>query len=161
MPARLQIRLTESEDQELVKLSHNANLPERTRKRAEVLRLNAQGWTVTQIASWMDWAPNTVRRTIQRWILKGVEGLRDAPRSGRKRTWTEADLEYLETRCDREARTYNSKQLSSLLKTERQVKLSPGRIRKILKKRAENGSERERVRDHTQTPEKKKPRKRI
>jgi hypothetical protein len=67
-------------------------------------------------------------------MIKGDEGLWDAPRSGRKRTWQEADIKYLEDCCDREERTYNSKQLSHLLKKERSWELSPERIRKILKK---------------------------
>ena len=68
-------------------------------------------------------------------MIKGEDGLWDAPRSGRKKIWEEADIEYLEYRCERDERTYNSKQLSVLLKKERQVELTPARIRKILKKR--------------------------
>lgn len=144
MPARLKIRLSESEFQKLLELKSNLNYPERTRKRADVLCLNSQGWTVNQIANWIDGSPNTVRKTIQRWIIEGKEGLWDQPRSGRKPVWKEEDLKYIEERCDtpvasrfayREERTYNSKQLSALLKKERQVKLSPDRIRKILKKK--------------------------
>jgi hypothetical protein len=56
---------------------------------------------------------------------------------------------------------YNSKQLSHLLKKERSLKLSPERIRKILKKRAENGKEQKQLREFTHTPSKKKPRKQI
>ncbi len=107
------------------------------------------GWTVNQIANWIDWSPNTVRKTIQRWIIEGKEGLWEQPRSGRKPNWKEEDIKYIEERCDRasvpdanrEERTYNRKQLSNLLKTERQVELSPDRIRKILKKRAIDGNE--------------------
>jgi len=134
MPARLRISLTELEAQKLRELSSNPQVPERTRKRAEVLCLNARGWTVDQIADWIEWAPNTVRKTLTTWVIKGEDGLWDAPRSGRKKTWEEADIEYLEYRCDRDERTYNSKQLSVLLKKERQVELTPAIIRKILKK---------------------------
>jgi hypothetical protein len=80
---------------------------------------------------------------------------------GRKRTWQEADIKYLEDCCDLEERTYNSKQLSHLLKKERSLELSPERIRKILKKRAENGKEQKQLREFTHTPSKKKPRKQI
>jgi len=99
-----------------LELSHNPKLPERTRKRAEVLCLNAKGWTVNQIADWREWAPNTVRKTIHWWVMKGDKGLWDAQRTGRKKTWQKADIKYLEECCDREERTYNSKQLSALLK---------------------------------------------
>ncbi|MDY6782917.1 MAG: helix-turn-helix domain-containing protein, partial [Cyanobacteriota bacterium] len=83
----------------------------------------------------------TVRKTIKRWIFQGKSGLVDRPRSGRKKRWTEADIEYLKECCDREQRTYNSKQLSTLLRIERQVNLSSERIRKILKKKGESGNE--------------------
>ncbi|MCT7953549.1 helix-turn-helix domain-containing protein, partial [Ancylothrix sp. C2] len=135
MPARLKISLSELEFQKLRELSQNLQVPERTRKRAEVLCLSSKGWTVAQIAEWMNWAANTVRRSLQMWILKGEDGLWDAPRSGRKKTWQEADIQYLEERCALDERTYNSKLLSILLKQERQVELSPAQIRKILKKK--------------------------
>jgi transposase len=161
MPARLKIRLTESERKDLLELTRNPQVPERNRKRAEVLCLSDQGWKVKEIANWVKWAPNTVREAIHRWVLKGKEGLGDAPRSGRKKRWKEADFNYLEECCDQEERTYNSKQLSALLREKRAVELSPQRIRKILKKRGENGSEQKRVQDATQSRNKKKLKKLI
>lgn len=171
MPARLKICLSESESQELLELKSDINCPKRTRKRAEVLCLNAQGWTVNQIANWIDWSPNTVRKTIQRWIIEGKEGLWDQPRSGRKPVWKEEDIKYIEERCDcrssgtgeanRSQRTYNSKQLSHLLKKERQVELSSDRIRKILKKRAIDGNEQKQVQENILTQEKNKLKKQI
>lgn len=101
MPARLKIRITELEYQKLLELGHNPTLPQRTIERAEVLCLNAKGWTVNQIADCIKWATNTVRKTIHSWVIKGDEGLWDAPRSGRIRTWQEADIKYLEDCCDR------------------------------------------------------------
>ncbi|NEQ10945.1 MAG: helix-turn-helix domain-containing protein [Moorea sp. SIO4E2] len=71
MPARLKIRLSELDMQELLELKHDSNCPERTRKRVEVICLNAKGWTVSQISDWIDWSPNTVRKTIHRWIIQG------------------------------------------------------------------------------------------
>jgi DNA-binding NarL/FixJ family response regulator len=82
MPARLKIRITELEYQKLLELRHNPKLPEKTRKRAEVLCLNAKGWTVNQIADWINGSANTVRKTIHSWVIKGDEGLWDAPRTG-------------------------------------------------------------------------------
>ena len=161
MPARLKIRLTELEYQKLLELRHNPKLPEKTRKRAEVLCLNAKGWTVNQIADWIGQAANTVRKTIHLWVIKGDEGLWDAPPRGRRRTWQEADIKYLEDCCELEERRYNIKQLSHLLKKERSLELSPERIRKILKKRAENGKEQKQLREFTHSPSKKKPRKQI
>lgn len=156
MPARLRIRLTELESQKLRELSQNAQVPGRTRKRAEVLCLNARGWTVEEIADWIKWAPNTVRKTLTTWVIKGENRLWDAPRSGRKKTWEEEDIKYLESRCEQDGRTYNSKQLSVLLKQERQVELTPARLRKILKKKGIHVNEQKRSRKSTQTPSKNK-----
>ena len=71
-------------------------------------------------------------------MIKGDEGLWDAPPRGRKRTGQEANIKYRENCGAREERTYNSKQLSRLLKKERSWELSPEIMRKILKKTAEN-----------------------
>ncbi|MDY6786366.1 MAG: helix-turn-helix domain-containing protein, partial [Cyanobacteriota bacterium] len=64
MPARLKNRLSDSEEKELLELTQNPETPKRTLKRVEVLRLNNQGWSVKEIASWINWSENTVRKTI-------------------------------------------------------------------------------------------------
>jgi hypothetical protein len=94
-------------------------------------------------------------------VIKEDEGLWDAPPCGRKITWQEADIKYLEDCCACEQKTYNSKQFFHLLKKERSWELSPETIRKILKKTAENGKEQKQLREFTHTPSKKKPRKQI
>ena len=135
MTARLIIHLTELEAEKLRELSQNSQVPERTRKRAEFLCLNARGWTVEEIVDWIKWAPNKrdkdpdyVGDSRRGWAV-GCTAKR------KKKTWEEEDIEYLESRCEQDGRTYNSKQRSVLLKQERQVKLTPARIRKILKKK--------------------------
>ena len=44
MPAPIRIVLTEEEDRTLLELRVAADVPQRTRDRAHMLRLNAQGW---------------------------------------------------------------------------------------------------------------------
>ena len=136
MPACLKIQLKESEEQELLKLSQDPKIAKRTKKRAEVLRLSAKGWRVKEIANWVNFSENTIRKTISKWLFEGKEGLWDNPRTGRPKTWKEEDIKYLEERSKQDERTYNSKQLSEMLEKERKIKLTPRRIRKILKKRA-------------------------
>lgn len=109
-----------------------------------MLLLNARGWKNNQIAEYLDWTQRTVRQTIHRWQEQGLAGLWDAPpRLGRQPLWQEADLVYLEESLQQEPRTYNSKQLAEKLWRERQVQLSPDRIRRVLKKRGRFGSEQE------------------
>lgn len=140
MPAALRIKLTEEEELELLELKRDLKTPPRTRDRIEALRLNAKGWKTEKIADYLNQAPNTVRKTIYCWISSGKEGLFDKPRMGRKRKWQNEDIEYLEDCLDHEERTYNSYQLREKLKEERKIDLSADRIRRILKKRGENGN---------------------
>lgn len=134
MPAALRIRLTEEERKELVSLGEQAETPQRTKKRIQILRCSDWGWKVAEIAKKLKCSEAMVRRTIGRWIEREKEGLFDKPRGGRPKSWKEEDLEYLE-KCLSEPRTYNSYQLSAKIKSERGVKLSAERIRKIFKKK--------------------------
>ncbi len=142
MPAPIRIVLTESEDQTLLELRVATCVPQRTRDRAHMLRLNAQGWNTPAIAEIFECHEHTVRATIRRWQAKGLGGLWEAPGRGAKRKWSEADLQYLEQCLELEERTYNSLQLAHKLCQERQVKLSPDRLRHLLQKRALGGNAR-------------------
>jgi len=136
MPAPVRIILTESEDSTLSELRIAVNVPQRTRDRAHMLRLNAQGWTCPAIAKIFECHEHTVRATIRRWQDLGLGGLWEASGRGAKRKWSEADLQYLEQCLEQEERTYNSIQLAQKLALERCVKLSPDRLRHLLQKRA-------------------------
>lgn len=138
---RLQAILSAEEDRTLLELRTATNVPQRTKDRAEVLRLSHRGWTTEQIAEYFDWRVETVRETIYRWRDQGLGGLWDAPRPGRRPKWQEADMAHLEQSLQQEAQTHNSKQLVHQLQQERQVTLSPRHLRRILKKRATAGSE--------------------
>lgn len=142
MPAPIRIVLTEEEDRTLLELRVATCVPQRTRDRAHILRLNAQGWNTPAIAEIFECHEHTVRATIRRWQAKGLGGLWEAPGRGAKRKWSEADLRYLEQCLELEERTYNSLQLAHKLCQERQVKLSPDRLRHLLQKRALGGNAR-------------------
>jgi transposase len=141
MPAALHIVLTEDEDRTLSELRVATTVSQRTRDRAHMLRLNAQGWTAPAIAEIFECQEHTVRETIRRWQQQGLGGLWDASGRGAKAKWQEADMVYLEQCLEQEPRTYNTQQLSRKLEQERQVNLSADRIRRILQKRALAGSE--------------------
>jgi transposase len=78
---------------------------------------------------------HTVRATIRRWEADGLSGLWEAPGRGAKRRWIDADIDYIETLLKKETRTYNSVQLSRILREERSVHISSDRLRDILKKK--------------------------
>jgi transposase len=140
MPAPVHIVLSAEEERTLSELRVAPSVSQRTRDRAHMLRLNAQGWTVPAIAEIFECQENTVRQALRRWQQEGLAGLWDAPGRGTKTKWQAADMVYLEQCLEQEARTYNSRQLSRKLEQERQVQLSADRIRRILQKRALSGS---------------------
>ena len=141
MPAPLKINLSEEEDQQLLNLQQHSQTPSRVRYRAEIVRFNAYGWSVRQIAEYKKLSSHTVRRSLHSWSNQGLEGLWEAGGRGRKRGWKEEDIQYLEIAIEQEPRTYNSRQLAEKLKQDREVNLSPDRIRKLLKKRGGDGKE--------------------
>ncbi len=52
-------------------------------RRAQMIRLSAQGQTTTQIAGQWNVHPLTVLRTIKAFNAEGIESLRDKPHPGR------------------------------------------------------------------------------
>ncbi len=116
-------------------------MPQRTRDRAHMVRLNAQKWTAPAIAKIFECHEHTVRATLRRWEDKGLGGLWEAPGRGAKPKWQEADLQLVEQWVEQEPRTYNTHQLAQKLAEKRQVKLSPRRLRYLLQKRAIEGNE--------------------
>lgn len=52
-------------------------------RRAQMIRLSAEGITTPKISALWDVNDQTVRRTIQRFEAEGLAGLRDKPRKGR------------------------------------------------------------------------------
>jgi transposase len=135
MGARLRIFLTPEEDRTLFELRTATTVAQRVKDRAEVVRLNAQGWYVEQIARLFDWNVQTVRETLHRWRIHGLGGLWEAKGRGGKARWQEEDMVHLEVCLRQDQRTYNSQQLAQKLEKDRQVNLSPDHLRRVLKKR--------------------------
>jgi transposase len=110
MPAPLRVILTAADDAMLSELRVATTVPQRTRDRAHMLRLNAQGWNVPAIAEMFECHEHTVRATMRRWEERGLSGLWEAPGRGAKRRWNDADMAYIEACLEDETRTYNSVQ---------------------------------------------------
>src|SRR4028118_1600947 len=151
MGARLRIFLTQKQDKALLEL-RTADVPQKVKDRAEVIRLNAHGWYVEKIAAHFNWTPQTVREVLHKWQKLGLEGLWELPGRGGKPKWKEEDIEFLEECLKNEPRTYNSVQLAQKLEKERSIKLSPDRLRRILKKKGLFGNEREKAIKENKTP---------
>ncbi|MCM0589672.1 MAG: helix-turn-helix domain-containing protein [Gloeotrichia echinulata IR180] len=114
MGARLRVFLTREQDGTLLNL-RTADVPQKVKDRAEVIRLNAHGWYVEKIAAHFNWSPQTVRDVLHKWQKLGLEGLWDKSGRGGKTKYTEEDIVFLEECLKTEPRTYNSLQLAQKL----------------------------------------------
>ena len=155
MGARLRVFLTREQDKTLLNL-RTRDLPQKVKDRAEVIRLNSHGWYVEKIAAHFDWTPQTIREILHKWEKQGIEGLWELPGRGCKPKCGEEDIVFLEECLKKEPRTYNSVQLAQKLESERQIQLSPDRLRRVLKKRGSFGNEQELVTKKNKTPKTEK-----
>ena len=155
MGARLRVFLTQKQDKTLLNL-RTEKVPQKVKDRAEVIRLNAHGWYVEKIAAHFGWASQTVRVVLHKWEKFGIESLWEKPGRGGKAKWKEQDIEFLEECLKKEPRTYNSFQLADKLEKERSIKLSPDRLRRVLKKRGLFGKELVQVIKENKTPKNEK-----
>ena len=117
MGARLRVFLTSEQNKTLLNL-RTADVPQKVKDRAEVIRLNAHGWYVEKIANHFNWTSQTVREVLHKWQELGIEGLWVLPGRGGKPKWTEVDIVFLEECLKKEPRTYNSFQLAQKLESE-------------------------------------------
>ncbi|MBD2527501.1 helix-turn-helix domain-containing protein [Nostoc sp. FACHB-133] len=112
MGSRLRVFLTPAQDKTLFNL-RTADVPQKVKDRAEVIRLSAHGWYVEKIAAHFNWTAQTVREVLHRWQELGIEGLWEKAGRGGKSRWVEADMVFLEECLEKEARTMVNQQLEN------------------------------------------------
>jgi transposase len=89
MPALLQVRdMTEEERTKIQQLARSQKAAVRLARRAQIIRLSCDGWSVSEIVAEKNLSENSVRKWIKRFNEHGVTGLADAPRSGRPATYS-------------------------------------------------------------------------
>jgi len=62
-------------------------------RRLAVIRLHAEGWSISSIARYLDVSRPTIYQTLRRWVEEGVKGLEDksrAPKSAARKVTLEA-----------------------------------------------------------------------
>jgi len=131
----LRVELSAEEDLTLQELRAASGIPQRTKDRAEALRLSHRGWTPAQIGEYLGWRVATARSAIHRWQQDGLYGLWDSPRSGRRPACSVAVIAALEAYISAEERTVNSSQLAQHLAQVHGIYLSGGQLRRLLKKK--------------------------
>jgi transposase len=76
------VKLTENEKKSLQTLMSNGGTF-RVRKRAQCILLSSRGYKIKELANIFDVDRDTISDWINRWKKNGINGLGDAPRSGR------------------------------------------------------------------------------
>jgi hypothetical protein len=71
--------LSHEEDEQLRRFEQSGHIRPKVRLRAQVVRLNAAGWSRLRIAQHTGRTYGTVCQDLKRWHERGVEGLADAP----------------------------------------------------------------------------------
>lgn len=131
----LRVELTPEEDQTLQELRAAIGVPQRTKDRAEALRLSHRGWSAQQIAEYLGWRVATARNAIHRWHRDGIGGLWDLPRTGRRPRCSPEVLSALGEHLSIEELSVNSRQLVEHLAEVHGVTLSRGHLCRLLKKK--------------------------
>lgn len=124
---------------EVERLLGQETLNRRVRERLEMVKAQALGQDVAQIARWGGRTVDTVRYWLQRYQEHGVSGLRDAPRSGRPRRADAAYRTALEQAVCTPPRelglgfdAWTSARLARYLAEQTGVQLSDGWVRALL-----------------------------
>ncbi len=81
--------VTDEERAHIERIIHAQTAPVRLARRARIIALAATGLTVPTIAQQVQQSEACVRRWLERFNAAGLDGLDDAPRSGRPRTYPE------------------------------------------------------------------------
>lgn len=131
----LRVKLSGEEDRTLQELRAASGVPQRTKDRAEALRLSHRGWTPHQIADYLGWQVATARTAIHRWQQDGLSGLWDSPRSGRPPRCSAAVMTALTQDLSTEERTVNSRHLVEHLAEVHDIHLSRSHLRRLLPKK--------------------------
>jgi len=131
MPAPLRIHLTPEEDARLRELETNPVVPFKVRRRAQAVRLAAQGWTAPRIARYLGLDRTTLHRDLRRWLDRGIEGLADGKPPGAKPRWTPAMSAFLRELLEGEE-AWTAPRLLEALQERFFVTFHPGTVRRKL-----------------------------
>ena len=132
--------LTEQQLAELDELYRTTKVP-RVRTRAQMILLSTEKrLKVSEIADIVRESDATVLRWLKRYMAEGVDGLQDAPRSGRERTVTETYQEKLIEAVRRRPRSldldfslWTLQRLTDYMAEEIGIRVSAETVRRTLK----------------------------
>src|SRR6266568_2031282 len=85
-------KLTKEDDTTLEQVLHARNTPVGKLKRVQIIWLASQGMATPEIAKQLEVSERMVRNRLHRFNEQGLQGLEEAPRSGRPVTYTPEEV---------------------------------------------------------------------
>ena len=127
----IQIQLTERQIEELVTMQRSLKLERRYVDRARIILLSVEGKTMDTIMSDTHLTRRVVNKWRQRFLKLGMDGLKDAPRSGKKPTITaEQKAMVIKLACEKPKGGYTN---WSQERIGKEVGISQSKVFQILK----------------------------
>jgi transposase len=123
------LKLSSEEDKQLRRFEQSAHFRPKVRLRAQVIRLNAAGWSRRRIAQHTGRRYGTVCQDLKRWHECGVAGLADAPATNRPEKLT-LEMRELVLEKLQEDRTWTCRQLVEAVEQRFAVAVSVEAMRK-------------------------------
>lgn len=112
--------------------AHNNHPVPRVRNRAHIIILSSKGYQIKEIVDICRVSRYAVSRTINRWGKYGLGGLYDRSRSGRTRTLTPEDEDFIDGMVKKHPRSIN--RIAAALDEERGKKVSKKTVKRVIKK---------------------------
>ncbi len=123
------LRLSSEEDEQLRGVEQSEHFRPKVRLRAQVVRLNAAGWSRRKIAKHAGRTYGTICQDLKRWHERGVDGLTDAPATNQPEKLT-AKMRELVLDKLQEDRTWTCRQLVEAVEQKFKVSVSAEGMRK-------------------------------
>ncbi len=121
--------LSNEEDEQLRRFEQSEHFRPKVRLRAQIVRLNAAGWSRRRIAQHTGRTYGTVCQDLKRWHERGVEGLVDTPATNQPEKLTQAMRELVLEKLHEE-RTWTCRQLVEAVEHRFGINVSVEAMRK-------------------------------
>jgi transposase len=131
MPQSRRIELSEEEDVRLREIEQSPHFKAKVRLRAQVLRLSNRGSNMSAISAYAGRGRASIARDLDRWQVRGLEGLADGTAPGNPPRITEEAKTFLRGKLSEE-RTWNATQLAEALSERFGIEVTPEAVRQHL-----------------------------
>lgn len=127
----IKLKITETQLSELSVMMRSLKLERRYSDRARVILLSSEGYTIAEIMNKTNLSRRSVNKWRQRFRASGIDGLKDAPRSGKKPFITaEQKATVIQKACSSPEGGYTN---LSQRRIAEQVGISQSKVHQILK----------------------------